>query len=850
MARLTREAAKREGDLRRRNARLKLDERRRRLAALAKQEQDRRDSALTELAGLEASETRKLEQNVPLVPFQTLRLSFVTPYQRAVPGLHITATVHRKDGADSSLPDLVTDHEGRLTLAAMGPLPVSVDLAVSAPDSGEWRLSDPKVASFLISTPTGTRSAAGRRALFRIASLRMPAFTSPVDQHTVVYSDMPQAIVVERTVADLAISAPAGSRMASPALGDTVLTVPDSGKLSCRVSVAALVTGCVPIVTVTTPLPGGEAEAIIRNQPVDRYAPNQLRCPDSRLVRLSRVQLASPVDVCEWSTQVSEMLGRPKRVEKKLPDGSEWWWFDREGIGLQMRRTPFKVGRDSLAMVERIRLTSPAAGTVGGLTVGDGADKVESALGGAESPSDARIVYPDDAVRPGSVDSYLDRGLRICRYAGAIRWIEIARPTKLLTSGTTAFVPRRAATRLFVEPFEVDSDDARTWLDAGTFRRYLEQIRSVQLSDHREDADLILRAKFRCRAQKDKMVNLLPYRYEATTEIAFTITDPDGHAVLDTEGHMLPGRQASDASPAGGAPESTVVVGRSSADYTKDYVAAAGLLFAAWRMKPGPLRDLAIGAALVQVGRAADMARRAVNRCGAASARVALNRIVEHINRAADFAVRVIDVDRVNGTITINAGKSSGLRVSTDRDPFEFELVVGGSSLPSEDTDRRAEYSSAVVVQVDDSTSVCQLCRVRRTLKGGFEAMERVPDPKLALQLPDPTSGIIAARACGILSPVEVVPSVAPNGKPTGVPDESDAESKRAEGPSSMMHNHVAASPTLSLAAAPAAPPLTTPAVSEPIAPAALPNLHATCRERGSWSTRSLCARGCSSRPS
>ena len=662
-------------------------------------------------------------QTVVEVPYQNLTLSFVTPKQAPIAGLHVVATVHPKTGQDTILNSLITDSKGHVRLAKVGPLPVSIEMAVaSTPISGseepEWRLSDVRTASLVIPHGLGPRVATYAGLPYQVASLH-PVFSN---RRAILYQyQQPSPVVVERRVADVDITAPVGSTVTTPALGDQQITVPGEGHVVCRLPVSALNNGLVPI-RVASNLPAGEAEAVITAYTHDPYQPNLVTSPDLQLVRINNVAVRGNIGVMDKREQIISTFGDARKRRDsanvvKLNDGSEVWNYPQQGTAYKMRSSPFKEGRDYPSVVERVRLSGSRGGSIGGITVGSRTDDVARSFGKPESET---TNYGE----PGKTENYLDQGVRICEAAGRVQWIEIARPNELLVGGTTAFVPRGAA-RLFIEDYHGDSRAVISGPDE--LRAYLAKLPSVRLVSSKADADLVLKASVTdFQGHKDQVIDGLPFKYSCTTKLAYSLYDPN------TSQYVVSDKR---------------VEASAGADYTTEALVGAGIGGFLLTRKSDIAKifgALIVGGGVLELNKSV---QRAANRCPGIAARTVFNDMVQDINRVSDFSVRMTGIDYGTGRMRFNVGTASGIHVSTQEDPCEFEVMIGGKPLPDNEGGNSADYYTAVVVDADEQSCQCELHHVRRKVNRSSESTSDDPDPDMVRRIPEPATGVVSARA-------------------------------------------------------------------------------------------------------
>lgn len=618
-------------------------------------------------------------------PLQTYVATLVNPKGVPLPGLSLVASVHRRGTNGRLVPAttpvrLTSDGLGRIRLARLGPLPVVVNLALdpkAAVSSGAWRFADARSVSLPISRPMGARVVDLGRAPYQVAGLGNGWAGGGAAQHssdsrrTIVYEyRRPDPIVLERDAVDLEIvGAPPGSRVTTAALGEQTLEVPASGRLACRLPRAPLDNGAVPI-RVARDLPGGEAEAIVRTYPADPYARNEVLSPALHLVRLTGWRAAGNVNVMDTQAVLVRALGETGRAVVRLPDGAAWWQYGSRGVWVKLRPSPF----DKTVLVERVRVVAPGGGDANGVGVGSSVSDLRKALGLPQIEGDGWRAA-GDAVRPlEQVDSYLDRGLRVCHAAGRIVWLEVARPAKLLSEGTTAFVPRAPAA-LFVEGFtnaNPNGNGGGELANLVDFRGYLKRLPAVRLVDARDQADLILSGRVSQTTTKavrpDKTSktgdNTGPAAVLAT-ELTYSLFDVDKNAFV-----------------------------------VKD--------------KAAPAKSLAI---------------------------------MDDLNRATDFSVRVVEIDYAHGLLRLNQGTNAGLWVSPEQ-PCEFQILIQNAPLPYAAAAGGPQYK-AVVVQADPGSAVCELRQIKAGRAGaapGLAKFEPKPALDMARQIPDPATGVVSAR--------------------------------------------------------------------------------------------------------
>ena len=672
---------------------------------------------------------------------QNLLLAFVTPRNTPAVGVRLVARVVPAEGKEETLANLTTDSSGRLKLLNIA-LPAAIDLdfpdskpasskADEAPEAPlEWDFADADKSTLLLEKPVGQ----GRLALasdnVRLASLHTAnsgaVRLAATSRRVHLFEGELSPIVLERQVVDLAIAAPPGSKLSSPALEDgpeeaqldpsasKALTVPAVGRLGLRLPIEALEEGPIPI-RVARELAGGEAEAVIESYTTDAYAVNTVQAPPLRLVRLSELDMAGRVGVMGLRANVARRLGDLKGNANKqnalgivtpLADGSEWWSYPDTGIAFKMRLAPEARPEDKGAAmrVERVRLFTANAGSFGTVKVGSTVEQMREALGAPQSQN-AKRTPADNLSAPGQIDTWLDGGLRVCHDGAQVLWLESARPNGLLTGGTTAFVQRSKA-RLFVESFQ--SNPRINLSSTEDLRKYLEQEHSVATVGSPDEADLILKARV---AEFKEGIGSTTRSYNAVTKLQYSLFDTNlGHFIAQN-------KQAE---------------GKATVDLAESAPGASA---------QGPESGQA------EQNRATQQAAGAAS---AISVGDAFNALVGEVNRAADFSVRVTDIDYEAGTLRLNAGRAQGLRVSRS-DPDDFQITVAGTPLPEVQQGRSSQFYVARVVAVGRDWAVCRLLRANFSVKnlraGILEGVTEEPAPDMVRRLPDPATGQVAARS-------------------------------------------------------------------------------------------------------
>lgn len=680
---------------------------------------------------------------------QNVNLQLVNPKNQPIADLSLDALLYPKTGDSIRLTDLKTDERGQIRLQRIQ-LPVLIELKltgefdetdaappitqISGTPTSEWEFQDANSGLLEVLRPegkiVGARFVQNSTDQPRFASLQLPlmAQASRTRRREIVYESTPKPIIVRRTLVDLTLTAPPQSQISSPILSQP-LQVPDDGKLMMVLRADELESGAVPL-RVAANLPGGQAESVVEKYTTDPYSPNQAVCPPLQLVRLAHFQTAGNIGVFEERAKfVSQFGDLSDKKEKRRPpgqildngDGSRWWLYSAQGIAFKCRKLPFGEEKNATWIVERVRVLNRNGGSLGAVGVGSSREESRKSLGVPETAG--RVLQPAGAVSPlgnaSEIESYLDGGLRIGFFAGKITWFEFVRPPTLLKTGTTAFVSRQPA-KLFIEKF---TGHPRTNLETVfELKRYLEQVRAVRVTDRRDEADLILNARVtEFTEDKDEVTDLIPYRYDCTTKLSYGLTDAlSGEAIQPTR----------------------VVSGSAKADYGKQVIGGS-ILAAVLGKYGGELGEVGavalVGGGIYQLHR---RMQKAVNRCPGISARTVFNTMATDISRAADFSMRVTEIDYKAGTLRLNAGRHLGI---AEKD--EFQILVAENPLSVSETGLSASYYVAVARLVSEDSTLCELRHVSRKVKKTSENFD-YEDAKTMLQrLPDPATGAVSARA-------------------------------------------------------------------------------------------------------
>ncbi|BCM88660.1 hypothetical protein IAD21_00501 [Abditibacteriota bacterium] len=690
------------------------------------------------------------------IPRQNLSFKLVDPSGQPVKGLQMVAHLQTPSQEEDTPLRFASNDAGVCQLNDL-PLPASIDFDIARPDGSlppdttdenndkdddeesEWRFAKPETASLLLERPEGVGRVARIHYTTAQSGVCGPVCPS-LATRIKTFQTTKSPIVLERTVVDLQIAAPADSRISSPVLGDEAQTVPADGVLSVRLRRSQMEDGPIPIRVART-LAGGECEAVIDSYPTDPYSTNRVEAPPLELISLSNLDPELHLSVFDTHVEAARVVGdltgkdnRKNQLGTVTPsdDGAQWWISTAKGIGLKMRPVPGSKPKDKTPdlICERIRVFNAAGGTFGGVGVNSTWAEARAALGEPQVDNAPRL--PSDSLSTaGTMASYLDGGLRICHNDEKVLWLEVARPDSFLRGGTTAFVPRSQA-KLYVASF---SGNPKTNLRTrGDLEGFLSQIGSVQLVASRDEADLVLDAAVvDFKEDRDDFLPLIPIRYDCSLRLQYSLYDTHANRYVV---------------------EHKEVVGTAKANFTKEAAIiglGAGLLY---KQAKGLLSALIAGFGIADLNNAA---RKAANRAPAVCAKSAFNQMVGDINDASDFSVQVTSIDYNANRLTVNAGTNDGVRVGDASHPFDFQLQIAGGQLPSEDEPKTAEYYAARVVQVGPTSSVCELRHIQRSITKTKEKVQDEPAPDVLRQIPDPATGLIGGRAGVQFPDVEIV---------------------------------------------------------------------------------------------
>lgn len=702
---------------------------------VARQKDARATAQYTEKGSQHRQQVAKLIRELPSAKaVQNLTIEVRNPRNESIAGLLVAAEIQGKDGTTKTR-SLQTNSAGRVRIEGIGPLPGSAKLAfapgTNAPDGKpEWVAASPYDTEILIRTPMGKKVAllpqdeptwSSPGIVF--ASLTLAALSTAPSSRVAAYEAVyERPVVVQRNAVDLELSGPPGASVfvAAPDTERLVGKVEDTGELRFQLATASFTEG-VPPLRLVQEIQGGEREAVVAEYPHDPYAGvNRVGWPgELRLVRVREVRIARGLDVLASASDIRRALGdpggrgRPAASISKQVDGSEWWRYDAAGLWFKVRRGEIFGSNFKDGIVERVRIVGQEGGGVAGIRAGDEWSAVERAFG-----------VPEDRVT-GSA-SYLDGGLVFGSSGDRVAWIETARPTELLEEGTTAFV-RRPPIRVYVSSLRSDARCQISTTDQ--FKRYLGQMGVVRIVTSEDDADYVLSAATTFEDAKDEFLDVVPLKYRATTRLTYIIQD------------RLENRYIA---------QNETINGVSEASYKREAALGAVIILLIERYMKGDsgakrLLEIALGVGGIDALKKS--MGRAIQRCPGISEQAAFNALSDQLYALADFKARVISIDYDRGLLTFNVGTADGVVIPrTGQQPTLFELSLGRTSYPVQETGLSANYYAAEVVSAAEHTCVAQMKHVVRRIRKSREELEVKTVPEVARQIPDPTTGIVSGR--------------------------------------------------------------------------------------------------------
>lgn len=645
-------------------------------------------------------------------PTQSLMVAVRDERGRAV--AHAALTVRGTESSRTWTKEVTTDEAGHLALRSLEGFPVSVRFEPEAETAANFEIADGAEDAIQIKGPEGDRGKP-----YKIAR------HGHADYYKVPYSYGGFSLTLRPRHVLVSVKGPPGATIGCPAL-DRSVELDQEGRATLTLS-RDFVEKVGPPILCTTHLAGGESESVLIDYAVDPYGANEEIMPPAVLVKLNNVKLPGGVSVLD-SLQSAEIavgqhLPAPKvvkgkpQIEHLQPDGTQLWELPQMGITLSLRQTPFARQGAPVTLVDSIVLNTPAAGSVGGLAVGESREQVHVALGPPQRST-------TDPVSGAFEDDYLEGGIAFLYSADKIHGIQIRRPTELLLHGTTAYVPRRPVP-LYIESFKCEGNPPILQNDEA-FHNYLSKLGAVKLVDRKEDAALVLRATLKFTEQIEKVVDGIPYSYHCNSRVAYDLFD------VGSNRDIAQGVECN---------------ARAGADYTTE-ASVGALLAGALISRKDDLSKILGG--LLAVGGVVELQKtikRANIRCPGIAIRSSLSKLLLQISHVADFSARITNIDYARGLVTLNVGRASGITTDPFGSPMEFEVLIGGRELPSLETNLDASYSVLRVVRSDERSLVCEFRTIKRRVRKDREAFQDTLDLETLKKLPNVRSGVISARA-------------------------------------------------------------------------------------------------------
>lgn len=667
---------------------------------------------------------------------QLVAMKFKTPLGRPVAGLKVKLALLDKNGNSIGTQETTTSADGDVKLT-LKKFPVVVKPIVS---SDEWALQEADKCFYALKgTEAGMLIA---DVDFQDLYASMMPFAPMGDQGKKPQKNQPRIIHrnvqlpdirLERKIADVDIQTEPGT---VALLGDDPLGTADaSGKIVCSVPLEKLGDDAVDI-RFHRENETGKFDGSMPMPKLSPYDRNTISAAPLRLSSINSVEITGLTlpDVGTFKAEnLSKLYGKPKVEKGGAHDGFSWMRFKDKGIAFRVRavrdETKTKGKKTGTSdVVERIRITSPAGGNVGGVTAGTSMTEVRAKMGPGGNEVD----------RDGVLVSYLDAGLVISEKAGAVDWIEIRRPTSLIQQGVDLTLPDHLS-RIYIEPIEVGTSFEKFPKARQLATDWLSNLPGYEVTSDRQAADLILKVKLASFEPKaENLFGAVPLKYEAIVGVDYRIVDAaTGKAPVGLSGETI---------------EGGTTEGKASADYKGDVAGAAtagvvGEIIANQIGNEDLKRLLKLGIVLGGVAAVDNLKKtmsRASERCKPYALRNALQPVLRALADASDLRLRVLAVDAIDGTVTLGGGRNIGLKEGA-----EFEILNGLTpAFDSLDTPLKQTAIIARVTDVTSTNAVCKVVAVERTVNKNARE-ERAPDaPQTSklLEVMDPSTCMVQAR--------------------------------------------------------------------------------------------------------
>jgi hypothetical protein len=533
---------------------------------------------------------------------------------------------------------------------------------------------------------------------------------------------------VERTVADVQITAPAGAVVR---IGDQTVTTKGPGEEALLFPSTDGASTDVPV-TAIREVEGRTFTGVVNLPKLDTLEVNKANFSDLELSAIRGLQ--SPhIDLAKIGTmeekEVRDSLGKPERIVNPLksdPDKIQTWEYPKKGLEVRFREILRSDSKPRL-VVERVRFTSPGSVNIGGIAPGDPPSKLTEILGKGKAPK--------GEARSFGLTGYLDDGLVFKDDGEKVLWVEVRRDSALLESGIEASPPA-FRTKIYLEPPANSSNEGSEALSL--IRSWLESTPGLTFVARPEESDYQLRLVLeQVEDRKDHIIGGIAYKVNAQARVSFELIDTETGQVAE--------------SPFGLGSVKGVRTGVARTSFEDDIIGGGTVLLIALlaadmikdelAKRAAQLAVLALGAWSVE--KMKEVMARATVRTRRLAVRDACLDVASALASATGSPARVVDVDRATGQLTLNAGSGHGLKVGS-----EFLLDNGlTAAFPYKQNGVGMEIVMARVIKVEETTAYCELIAVKETL--GRDAKVVTKEDKasaMANRIQDPRTGRVYAK--------------------------------------------------------------------------------------------------------
>jgi len=405
-------------------------------------------------------------------------------------------------------------------------------------------------------------------------------------------------------------------------------------------------------------------------------------------------KLFSPEAMLEEPLATMKLGRDPKRTPE---DGATWLEYP----GIRLRSREVQASGKTAKYIERIELTAPEGGSVGGVMVGDSKEALDAAFGPPEELGDER--------------PYLKGGIVFSLANGKVAKISLKRPIPLIMNGLEPQrIPR--GTRMYIDRQNSGSSDGEFGADSFLAAK-LARLGGYEMVSSRDQADIVLEWSWRgmnlSRGSVRYLNGLIPV-VDRPAEVVLGIDLEIGTFTGD-DGQRLSSLQSIDRRTLTAQGKSDTVSGSESIDAI------------------------------------------AVRR-----ARETLNLdMLKFLTGAVPYGARVSDIDYKSGMITIEVGWRLGIKAG---DEFEIVNIdtPAWTAIPeikkakADGEGRARDHKNVAVVarvsRVGEDSCYCSIEGLTRTgqqAQGTYETPLSLPadlKAKLAQQILDPATGVVFAR--------------------------------------------------------------------------------------------------------